>query len=118
MAEDDPVSQIVCSQFLANLGHDATVVSNGEEAVNAYRQTRFDIVFMDWHMPIMSGLEAVREIRRFDPDGPPVVALTASSLPEEAEQCRAAGMAGVVLKPVNMGALQSEIERLQIKPRV
>ena len=55
LAEDNPVNQKVVSIMLQQRKHDVTVVDDGRKAVEACRETRFDLVFMDIQMPEMDG---------------------------------------------------------------
>jgi signal transduction histidine kinase/CheY-like chemotaxis protein len=69
VAEDSPASQVVIELMLQRLGHSVRIVANGEEAVRAFAEERFDVVFLDFRMPVMGGLEAAREIRLVSPAG-------------------------------------------------
>ncbi len=82
---------------------------NGEEAVEMYRgmETRPDLVLMDHRMPVMSGIEAMREILEMDPDAQ-VVFLTADAT--VAEHAMAMGAADVLLKPFRMDVLHNAVE--------
>jgi signal transduction histidine kinase/HPt (histidine-containing phosphotransfer) domain-containing protein/ActR/RegA family two-component response regulator/HAMP domain-containing protein len=101
LAEDTEVNRKVAFAMLVKQNHRVTCVANGAEAVEACRDHRFDLIFMDLHMPRMNGLEASRAIRAGDGKSAqvPIVALTAAALPEDARACREAGMDGFLAKP-------------------
>ncbi len=101
LAEDNVVNQKVTRLMLDRLGHRVDIVGNGAEAVEALQRVRYDVVFMDVHMPEMDGLEATRRIRAELPaDAQPyIVALTASVLVEDRAACLAAGMDAHLTKP-------------------
>jgi two-component system chemotaxis response regulator CheY len=82
---------------------------NGEEAVSKFRamNERPDLVLMDHRMPVMNGLDAMREILEID-GGAQVVFLTADA--SVAEQAMEAGAADVILKPFRMDVLHKTIE--------
>jgi CheY-like chemotaxis protein len=114
-AEDDPVNQMVVEEMLKLLGCGVDVVADGDAARRAAAGHRYDIVFMDCHMPVMDGFEATRRIRedeRRTGRHTPIVALTADSLEGDRERCIAAGMDGFMTKPVSSSQLSATIERL------
>jgi signal transduction histidine kinase/CheY-like chemotaxis protein/HPt (histidine-containing phosphotransfer) domain-containing protein len=113
LAEDNVVNQRVATLLLERLGQHPRVVSNGEEAVEAARQERFDVVLMDMHMPVMDGLEATRRIRASLPavQQPRIVAMTANALVEDREACLAAGMDDYLSKPVRAEELAAALSR-------
>ena len=104
VAEDSPASQVVIDLMLKRLGHSVRMVANGEEAVRAFAEERFDVVLLDFRMPVMSGLEAAREIRLVSPAGRlvPIVALTANALARDRDAALAAGMTGFLAKPATL----------------
>jgi CheY-like chemotaxis protein len=92
------VAQALCEMF------DCTceAAEDGQEAVEAARAGRFDLILMDIRMPNMDGVEAARAIRALPGAAGrvPIIALTANADPEDAQTYRAAGMNGVVEKPM------------------
>ena len=113
LAEDNRVNQKVASVILERLGCRVRIAENGREAVEAVEAEGFDAVFMDCHMPVMDGFEATRRIRRLPGEAGrvPVIAMTASVLPENQEQCFAAGMSDFVAKPANTGDFRRSLRR-------
>jgi signal transduction histidine kinase/FixJ family two-component response regulator len=107
VAEDNPVNQEVAVGLLKRQGHAVDVVDDGRAAVAAVRAGAYDLVLMDVHMPELDGLEATREIRRLPPPpgGIPIIALSASALPDETRACLAAGMDAWLAKPIDPVAL-------------
>lgn len=110
VAEDHPVNQKLLLTMLKKRGYTADLVENGSEALKAVLEKRYDLVFMDVQMPLMSGLTAAAMIRNQVPekDQPFIVAVTAYARPEDKRRCIAAGMEDFVSKPF----LSSEIERV------
>ena len=101
LAEDNIVNQKVAVAMLRKLGADVTVAVNGREAVDCYRRSDYNIVFMDCQMPEMDGYEATRIIRDLESDGrrTPIVALTANAMAHHRDQCFEAGMDDFLGKP-------------------
>ena len=89
------------------------MVENGLKAAERVREQRYDVVFMDCHMPLLDGLEATRRIREAEPDGvhTPIVAMTASAMPDDREACFAAGMDDFISKPIRRRDLVGILER-------
>jgi two-component system, sensor histidine kinase len=115
VAEDHPVNREYMDALLASLGHRAQFAHDGEQAVLAARESTFDLVLMDLHMPLMDGLAATRAIREL-PDARaaavPIVALTADAYPETRNRCLTAGMNDYLTKPVSPQSLASALRRL------
>lgn len=112
VAEDNPVNRQVVQAFLDSKGHAVTFACDGEEAVNAARAMRFDIILMDVHMPAKDGLTAVREIRAGGVNSDtPVVMLSASALPEEQRAGLKAGAEAYLTKPIDPDALFDALRR-------
>ncbi len=121
VADDVPQNLELLELMLGRLGHTLTTATNGEEAVQAFVAERFDIVLMDVQMPVLSGLDASRQIRRLEAESgrppTPIIALTASVLQEDANAAREAGMDGFANKPVDLHLLSLEMARvLKIQP--
>jgi CheY-like chemotaxis protein len=90
-----------------------TVASDGESALECYRDARPDLVLMDCQMPRLDGYEATRALRALERDGhrTPVIALTANATTGDREKCEAAGMDGFVCKPVHAEELRAVLAR-------
>ena len=95
MAEDNPVNQIVASEYLASLGCFVTSVENGREAIEALEKDYFDVVLMDCQMPEMDGLTATRAIRERERTtggrAMPIIAVTANAYEEDRQKGQGGG---------------------------
>jgi len=113
VAEDNPVNQQVAAGLLRRQGHVVTIVPNGRAAVEAITTRGYDVVLMDLNMPEMDGYEATRAIRALP--GPerdvPIIALSASVLPSELDQCLGVGMNAHLSKPIEPAALADVLSR-------
>jgi|CXWL01.1.fsa_nt_gi signal transduction histidine kinase/DNA-binding response OmpR family regulator len=115
VAEDHPVNRQYMAALLESLGHQVHFTTNGQEAVQAARERRFDVVLMDLHMPVLDGLAATRAIRALpDPalSTVPIVALTADAFAATRERCLVAGMNDFLTKPVSPQMLATSLRRL------
>ena len=108
-AEDNPTNQLVLTTLLLQLGMDVRVVENGALAVEAAASGGWDLVLMDVQMPVMDGLAATRDIRaREAQEGAartPILALTANAMSHHLAEYLAAGMDGMVAKPIQVDSL-------------
>ena len=108
-AEDNPVNQLVLKTLLYQLGIEVTTVQNGAEALAAWELGQWDLILMDIQMPEMDGPTATRAIRQREQSDSrvrtPILALTANVMTHQAEEYAAAGMDGLVAKPLQVGAL-------------
>jgi signal transduction histidine kinase/cytochrome b561/ActR/RegA family two-component response regulator len=112
-AEDNAVNQLVLKTLLGQAGIEPTIVENGEEALAAWETGDWDIILMDIQMPVMDGPTATRAIRRREAEtgrAPvPIIALTANAMTHQSESYRAAGMNGLVAKPIKVSELFAAI---------
>lgn len=101
LVEDLPFSQELACAILRGAGHIVEIANDGIEAVAAMEVNSYDLVLMDIEMPRMDGFTAARRIR--DLPGPagqtPIVAMTATAIPEHIRAFHQAGMDGYVAKP-------------------
>ncbi|MFN8636085.1 MAG: ATP-binding protein [Chloroflexota bacterium] len=112
VAEDNPVNQKLASRMLERLGCEVDVVATGRAALEASAAHEYAVILMDCQMPELDGYEATAQIRAREGRGRhvPIVALTASAMPEDRERCLAAGMTGYVSKPVRLDDLKAALD--------
>jgi signal transduction histidine kinase/ActR/RegA family two-component response regulator len=113
LAEDNTTNQFVARQMLKKLGYEVDIVNNGVEAVEAASRERYDLIFMDCHMPVLDGFAACRTIRAREPDGQrvPIVAMTALAFKSDQVRCVDAGMDDYLSKPVRLHDLSRVVGR-------
>ena len=108
-AEDNAMNQIVLKTLLGQIGFEPVIVGNGTEAVAAWERDDWDVILMDVQMPVMDGVAASREIRRREAETgrsrTPIIAVTANAMTHQAESYFAAGMHGLVAKPIEIAQL-------------
>jgi len=118
-AEDNPTNQLVLSMIMEMFGFELMMVSDGVEAVEAWRVHEFDVILMDVQMPRMDGVNATHAIRKEEAQRQnsqaggrrtPIIALTANAFPHQFLEYRAAGMDLHVTKPLELQALKAALE--------
>ena len=103
LADDNEMNVKVAVGLLEPLHMTIDIATNGREAYEKAKSTRYDLIYMDQMMPVMDGIEAVRLIR--SEDDPhlkeiPIIALTANTIPEAKRRCADVGMSDFLAKPV------------------
>ncbi len=115
VAEDNATNQIVARGMLEQAGLKVDLVDNGREAVTAFTNNSYDLVFMDCQMPLMDGYEATGRIRQLEEESGsprvPVIALTAHAMKGDREHCLAVGMDDYLSKPFTEKQLYSILEK-------
>jgi PAS domain S-box-containing protein len=114
VVEDNATNRLIVTKMLENLGASVTTANDGSLGVEAVKVCAYDLIFMDIQMPVMDGVEATGAIRALA--GPvsqvPIIAMTANALSHQRTEYLAAGMNGVVPKPLSPAALLAELARL------
>jgi len=110
VAEDDKVNQMVIQAMLKKAGFQVTMANDGREAVEKACSESFDIILMDINMPNMNGCEATRALRKKG-FTLPILALTASVLKSELDECIEAGCDEHLCKPIDRPKLFETLEK-------
>ncbi len=109
VVDDNATNRRVAELLLQSVGTDVVSVEDGQQAVDAFRRERYDVILMDMMMPVMDGLAATETIRQIEAEQrlrhTPIIMLTASSLPEHITASMDAGADLHLLKPINAAAL-------------
>ncbi len=114
LVEDNLVNQRVAVLVLERQGWQVAVAGDGHQALNALQASSYDAVLMDCQMPVLDGYAATTELRRREAGTgrrTPVIALTASAMPEDRRRCADAGMDDHVTKPLDAEALLAVLAR-------
>ncbi len=116
VAEDNLVNQKVFLKQLHNLGYEADIVANGQEVLQLLDKIPYDLIFMDYQMPIMDGLETTKAIRSRNISSfvnhrqPIIIAITANAMREDEQSCLNAGMDDYLSKPIIKSKLAELLE--------
>ncbi|KAH8099866.1 histidine kinase [Cristinia sonorae] len=114
LVEDNMVNQHLGKRLLEKLGYEVVTASDGQQAVDAVKKTKFACCLMDCQMPVLDGFAATVKIREMEKSGTlrsrlPIVALTANVTGESEDRCRAAGMDHFLPKPLRLADLDATI---------
>ena len=115
VAEDNKLNADTVIAMLKQMGHQATVASNGREALDMWHAFAFNCILMDIQMPVMDGYLATATIRKQEQamgGHTPIIAMTAHALQGDRERFLAEGFDGYVSKPVDMQVLAEELRRV------
>jgi len=114
LVEDNPVNLEVAVGILESFGCKVETAMHGKEALECYGRGEFGLIFMDCQMPVMDGFEATAEIRALEASSGrhvPIVALTASAIEGDREQCLASGMDDYLTKPFTGEQMRSVLAK-------
>lgn len=117
LAEDNQINQRVLELMMQPWSIDLDIVENGKDAVEAYLENDFDLIFMDIQMPGLDGYEACRIIKgstKYKSRRIGVIALTANAFNEDRILAKEAGFDGFISKPVNLKELESVINKYRV----
>jgi len=111
LAEDNKINQQLVTMLLRKAEHQVDVVENGELALEAVRNSNYDVVLMDIQMPLLDGVQATKRIRALPPpkNAVPIIALTAHAMTGVKEEYLAAEMDDYLSKPIDNGELFSRL---------
>jgi CheY-like chemotaxis protein/HPt (histidine-containing phosphotransfer) domain-containing protein len=121
LVEDSPDNRTITVAYLKDTPYRVEIAENGAVAYAKFTAGHFDLVLMDRQMPVMDGLTATRAIREWERENQrlptPIVALTASALKGDQEQCVAAGCTAYLTKPIKQEVLLQAIrEHSRVAP--
>jgi signal transduction histidine kinase/DNA-binding response OmpR family regulator len=116
LVEDNEINQQVAREILESAGLNVALANDGQEAVNAVKESNYDAVLMDVQMPVMDGYTATREIRKDERFKElPIIAMTAHAMAGDEDKSLEAGMNGHVAKPIDPDQLFATLQKW-IKP--
>jgi len=116
LVEDNLVNQKVAVAVLQKAGYSVDVANNGLQAFEMVKKGLYTIVLMDVQMPEMDGIEATKQIRKWESGRThiPIIAMTAHALKGDRERCLQAGMNDYLTKPLEMKKMFNVLERWMI----
>ena len=118
VAEDNTINQKLMRKTLSYYGYTVDIVANGLEVLEALERQTYDLIFMDIQMPEMDGLEATRRIvEKYKENRPKIIAMTASALGADRENCLRTGMDDYTSKPIKIEVVEKMIVKWNPKAK-
>jgi len=119
LVEDNLLNQRIVTFSLKKYNHEVVIANNGVEAIEHFREKKFDVILMDIMMPVMDGLEATVKIRELESESQiekrtPIIALTANTMDNDRDKCISYGMDEFMSKPFDIEKLNSIFCELKI----
>ena len=112
LVEDNEINQELAMEILTEVGVVVDLAGDGAQALARVQEHTYDLVLMDWQMPVMDGIEATRRIRAIERFATlPILAMTANAMQGDREICLQAGMNDHISKPFNMDQMLATIAR-------
>ncbi|OFX51938.1 MAG: histidine kinase [Bacteroidetes bacterium GWB2_41_8] len=119
VVEDNLLNQRIITFSLKKYNHAVVIANNGVEAIEKFREHKFDVILMDIMMPVMDGLEATIKMREMESSDniekrTPIIALTANTMDNDRDKCLSYGMDEFMAKPFNIEKLRTIFNELNI----
>lgn len=115
LVEDVPLNQKLTIKMMNKAGYSCDVANNGTEAIHAFENKKYDMIFMDCQMPVMDGYTATAKIRKIEKEKKlkliPIIALTANAMHGDVKDCEKAGMNDYIPKPIHFETLTEKIKK-------
>lgn len=117
LVEDNKINQRIAILHLEKMGYEVELAENGQLALEKFKSTDYDLIFMDIMMPVMDGLEATRQIRLHESENSQlkpihIIAMTANAMKGDKETCLEAGMNDYISKPFKAEELEQILIQL------
>jgi len=118
VVEDCLVNMELTKEMLEMVNCEVDIAENGEEAIEMYDDSSYDLIFMDIQMPKKDGVTVTKEIRQKETKSgrhTPIIALTASVMDEDRKNYFAAGMDDIIAKPLKSAELVRVLDYFLLK---
>jgi len=114
LADDEMALRFLLTETLADEGYEITEAEDGKKALDEIRNSRYDLIILDYMMPELTGVEVCEWLRNNDNPNrqAPVVLLTAKALEKDRERAKAAGVSTYIVKPFSPLQLIDTVQQL------
>ena len=116
LAEDNDLNWEIAEALLTDCGMELERAENGQICVEKFKQSPvgyYDAILMDIRMPVMTGYEATKEIRKLEREDVniPIIAMTADAFEEDIRKCKDSGMNAHVAKPIDIKEVERQLDK-------
>ena len=111
VVDDERINRFLTSRVLEKAGHSAITAENGSEAIKRYKENEFSVVVLDFQMPVMNGMDALKELIKIDPEVK-VIVCSAYSGDRGSEDFIKEGAKAFILKPFDISTIRDTIDKL------
>ena len=115
IVEDNKANQLFMEIILAEAGLTFDIANNGEEAVELFKTSKFDLILMDENMPVLNGIEATKKILKIEKENglshTPIIAVTANAMKGDRQRFIEVGMDEYITKPIDIKKLNEVLGR-------
>jgi two-component system chemotaxis response regulator CheY len=111
LVDDQPLIRKIVRDILAQLGYmNVEDAENGQDALEKLKAKKFDLIFLDWNMPVMQGIDVLRELRKMPAyKDTPVIMLTAEAEKERVIIAIQEGVTNYIVKPFKPSTLKEKL---------
>jgi len=111
LVDDQPLIRKIVRDILAQLGYmNIEEAENGQDALEKLKAKKFDLIFLDWNMPVMQGIDVLRELRKMPAyKDTPVIMLTAEAEKEKVITAIQEGVTNYIVKPFKPATLKEKL---------
>jgi two-component system chemotaxis response regulator CheY len=111
LVDDQPLIRKIVRDILAQLGYmNVEDAENGQDALEKLKAKKFDLIFLDWNMPVMQGIDVLRELRKMPAyKDTPVIMLTAEAEKERVIIAIQEGVTNYIVKPFKPATLKEKL---------
>ncbi|CDR33170.1 response regulator [Criblamydia sequanensis] len=114
LAEDNYDNQELMKDIFETLQYEVDIANDGEEALEKWKNNKYDLIILDLHMPKKDGFQVSMEIRALEGQKSriPIIALTASALASDRQKCLEFGMDDHISKPIDLDMLEKKLKKI------
>ncbi len=111
LIEDELFAQIIVRHIIENAGHFLDVADSAEKALVLFEENQYNIIFLDLGLPVMSGLELCKKLRKEMNLTTPIVAITAFDATSKKEECIENGFSDFMEKPFDDNKFKKMVDK-------